>query len=187
MPLYMILLGCRPGGRYTEQHDVFFCIADSLEAAKPAMQAFWPGSGKLHIDAWRTVTSVDGFTIELKERASEEQAEQEFKLYFVNLGGYKPGVFEEFHYKMLVVARDKAGAIAAAKKTAFYQHTGFKGADSHIDDKYGIDVDDIEAIEDILPAADRERFTIRIHKASHMEEDAMHLGYLKWSGIGAAE
>lgn len=48
--LFMVLLGCRPKGRNTEQHDIFFGIADSLVELKPAMQLFWPDA-LLHIDA----------------------------------------------------------------------------------------------------------------------------------------
>ena len=47
---------------------------------------------------------------------------------------------------MLSVGADKAAAIMQAKKTAFYKHTGFVGAPSHVDDKYGVDVDDLHEI-----------------------------------------
>ncbi|RYY90677.1 MAG: DUF1543 domain-containing protein [Chitinophagaceae bacterium] len=181
----MILLGCRPAGRHTEQHDIFFTIANNLEAAKPAISRFWPDGGKLHIDAWRSVTSVNGYSVEVVARDAADNEQDALHLYFVNLGGYKPGVFEEFHYKMLVVATDKSAAISEAKKTAFYQHTGFKGADSHIDDKYGVDVDDVEAIEDILPEAERNQFALRIQPGAVVAEDAMHLGYFKWSKLDA--
>lgn len=47
-----------------------------------------------------------------------------------------------------------------AKETAFYLHTGFEGAISHIDDKYGLDVDDLYEIYDILPVADKEKYSV---------------------------
>ncbi|RYD95376.1 MAG: DUF1543 domain-containing protein [Sphingobacteriales bacterium] len=180
----MILLGCRPAGRHTEQHDIFFTIADGLAAAKPDIRAFWPDAGTIHIDGWRAVTWVNGYSIRVVEKGAAPEGG--FKLFFVNLGGYKPGEFEEYHYKMLVVASSRSGAISAARATAFYKHTGFKGADSHIDDKYGIDVDDIEAIEDILPEEIRSRYSLRIEAAPGVEDD-LHLGYLKWARIGAEE
>jgi hypothetical protein len=181
--LYMILLGCRPKGRNTEQHDLFFTIADSLSDAKPAISAFWRDAGTIHIDAWRAVTAVDGYRVSvfLREEAPEPEVTQ--RLFFVNLGGYKPGEFEEFHYKMVVAAADKAAAIRKAKETAFYRHTGFRGAESHIDDKFGIDVDDVAAIDDILPAGIRERYAMRLVTDSTTPEDELHLGYLKWSRI----
>jgi len=52
---------------------------------------------------------------------------------------------------MIVAAGDKGEAVKQAKNTAFYKHTGFKGADSHIDKKYGVDVDDFFEIADISP------------------------------------
>ena len=70
-------------------------------------------------------------------------------------------------------------AITAAKKTAFYRHTGFKGATSHIDDKYGVDVDDVYEIEDILLARDKEQYQIMTRRVENFGEDEMHLGYLK--------
>ena len=66
MKLYMILLGCRPNGRFTEQHDIFFGIGNSLKELIPQMKAFWPeAKGKIHIDSWREVTTVDNCKIEI--------------------------------------------------------------------------------------------------------------------------
>ena len=151
--LYMILLGCKPKGRHTEQHDIFFGIATSLKELIPDMEAFWPGSGKLHIDAWREVTRVENYSVNIIEKnptTYSGKSQPDKQLFFINLGGYKKQEFEEYHYKMLTIGTEKSEAIQQAKQTAFYKHTGFQGADSHIDDKYGIDVDDIYQVEDIL-------------------------------------
>jgi len=40
LKLFMLLLGCKPPGRHTEQHDVFFGIARSLRDLVPEIQAF---------------------------------------------------------------------------------------------------------------------------------------------------
>jgi hypothetical protein len=94
------------------------------------------------------------------------------------LGGYKEGEFEEFHYKMVTAAKDKAGAIRSAKSTVFYRHTGFKSAPSHLDDKYGIDVDDAYEIKNILSVADRSAYRVILEPATFQEaEDDIHLGY----------
>jgi hypothetical protein len=90
---------------------------------------------------------------------------------------------EEYHYKLLSVATDKAEAISAAKQTAFYLHTGFKGATSHIDDKYGVDVDDVYEIKDILPQSLKDKYVICIHPAALLPEDELHIGYLKLSSL----
>ena len=181
LKLYMLLLGCKPPGRFTEQHDVFFGIARSLNELVPAIIAAWPEAPKIHIDAWREVTKVEGYAISIVPK--EDWQTHPEKLFFLNLGGYKPQVFEEFHYKMLAVAADKGVAITQAKATAFYKHTGFEGATSHIDDKYGVDVDDLYEIEDILPASLKEKYGIRIEAGNAGKEDEWHLGYTKLSSL----
>jgi hypothetical protein len=182
--LFMLLLGATPKGRHIEQHDIYFGIAENLKDLVPSIIAYWPeANGKIHIDAWREVTMQDGCKISVVENAAggqnSEKAGGAHKLFFINLGGYKPNEFEEFHYKMLAVGADKGEAINQAKQTVFYKHTGFKTAESHIDDKYGVDVDDIHAIEDILPAAIKEQYSIVISPAVGAATDETHLGYFK--------
>ena len=178
--LYMIMLGCTPKGRFTEQHDIFFGIGSSLKELVPDMNAFWPeAKGRIHIDAWQKVTCVDGFTIEVVSK--EEKPEQEEQLFFLNLGGYKEGEFEEYHYKSLVVAKSKGKAIRKAKQTTFYKHCSIakKGGESHIDDQYGVDVDNIHNIEDILSDKFKSEYRLKITKTNVTFEDEKHIGYLK--------
>ncbi|MBV4356185.1 DUF1543 domain-containing protein [Pinibacter aurantiacus] len=184
--LYMLLLGCKPDGRHTEQHDMLFTISDSLKNTIPAIKNFWPeAKDKIHVDAWREVKNVDGFSIEVVEKDEGNTAPQSSpnKLFFINLGGYKQNEFDEFHYKMLTVAADKGVAIQQAKQTAFYKHCGFEGANSHIDDKYGVDVDDLYEITDILPANLKDKFSLVITETDSTENDAIKLGYFKLSAL----
>ena len=173
------MLGCRPKGRLTEQHDIFFGIGNSLAELIPNMKQFWPeAKGKIHIDAWQKVTFIDGFSVEVVDRC-EEIATNE-KLFFINLGGYKKNEFEEYHYKVLTVAKNKAAAIKNSKKTTFFKHCGFEGAGaSHIDDKFGIDVDDIYRVNDILSDDIKSKFQLKITKTENGIEDEKHIGYLK--------
>lgn len=182
----MFLIGCLPANRYTEQHDVFFAIGNSVKAVLPDVVAFWPeAKGKLHFDAWRIVRNVNGYKVEVIQ---DKHIKSDAQLFFINLGGYKQNEFEEFHYKMLLAASNKGEAIQQAKKTAFYQHTGFKGANSHVDDKYGVDVDNVYEIKDILPASVKDKYHLKISKENNLPEDEIHLGYFKldtvekWSG-----
>lgn len=182
--LFMVLLGCTPKGRNTEQHDVFFGIGKSIADLKTQMENFWPGT-QLHIDAWREVTNVDGFLVEVIT-STEKKINNKQQLYFLNLGGYKQNEFEEFHYKMLAVAADKGKAVKAAMKSAFYKHTSLPGkGTSHIDDRYGVDVDDIYSIKDILSDEIKSQFSILISDkiVDGLTEDELHLGYLKWSEV----
>lgn len=177
LKLYMVLLGCTPKGRLTEQHDIFFGIAASVNEMKADMYAFWPDCGQLHIDSWREVTYVDGHKISIVSKTDTEPSAK--KLFFLNLGGYKPGELEEYHYKMLAVGEKMSEAIKKSKKTLFYKHYGFKGAESHIDEKYGLDVDDMHKVEDILPIRFRELYHILITPDENETEDELHIGYTK--------
>lgn len=174
--LFMVLLGATPKGRNIEQHDIFFGIANTLADLLPEMKAFWQDA-KIHIDAYRVVGNVDGYAVKVIDKSSDDLPNAE-NLFFLNLGGYKKGEFEELHYKMLVVAEEKAIAIRQAKETAFYKHTGFKGATSHIDDKYGVDVDDVFAIQDILSPETKGKYTLGFTKADNLPEDEYVLGYI---------
>ncbi|NDP28049.1 MAG: DUF1543 domain-containing protein [Flavobacterium sp.] len=184
LKLYMIMLGCTPEGRYTEQHDIFFGIGKSLKELIPQMKAFWPeAKGQIHIDTWREVTIVDNYSIEIvtKKAVTEPVSNT---LFFINLGGYKENEFEEYHYKILTIAENLNSASKNAKATTFYKHCGFKGATSHIDDKYGIDVDDIYNVADILSEHYKENYSLKITKVtSFFEADPLHIGYLKLDKI----
>lgn len=180
MKLFMLLIGCTPEGRNIEQHDIFFGIGNSVKDLLPDVINFWPeAKGKLHLDAWREVTNVNAFGVTvIPHQAINNSA----KLFFINLGGYKQNEFEEFHYKIIVAAADKGEAVRQAKDTAFYKHTGFEGATSHIDDKYGVDVDDLFEIADILPAEIKKQYSLLITQGTDaLKEDELHLGYFKLS------
>jgi len=177
--LFMLLLGCKPPGRHTEQHDVFFGIAPSLKELVPSVHAFWPEAKKnLHLDAWREVTSVQQYTICARLKTETTVDHKEHTLFFINLGGYRKNEFEEYHYKILVVAKDLTAAILQAKQQLFYKETGFKGASAHIDDKYGIDVDEAYAVENILPKEMAAVYTLDIMQSQGNAEDPFQLGYM---------
>src|SRR6187200_2012119 len=122
--LFMLLIGAAPPGRHIEQHDVFFGIGSSIRDILPQVLDFWPEATKgIHLDAWREVTLVNGYTVSVVE---QQGLSSPMQLFFINLGGYKQAEFEEFHYKMIVAAPEKGEAIWQSKQTAFFRHTGFK-------------------------------------------------------------
>jgi hypothetical protein len=174
LKLFMLLLGCKPPGRHTEQHDLFFAIGPTLRDLVPEIKLFWPETqGKIHIDGWREVNSVNGYRVRVLPAQPPAAVAEPPKLFFVNLGGYKPGELEEFHYKILSVATGKNIAIAQAKETAFFKHSD----SPHIDDKYGVDVDDIYEVEDILPRSMKAAYRLEITPGATSPEDELHLGY----------
>lgn len=176
----MLLLGCKPPGRHTEQHDILFAIGNSPKDLIDQINKFWPETeGRIHLDAWREVTAVDGYKIEVIEKSKALLPASDAKLFFINLGGYSKDIFDEQHYILLSVNPDSGSAIKNAKQTLFFQQNGFKGASSHVDDKYGIDVDDLYEVKDILLPAQKEIYNIQITPESNLPDDEIHLGYFK--------
>ncbi|WP_428327981.1 DUF1543 domain-containing protein [Mucilaginibacter sp.] len=181
LKLYILLLGSKTPGRHVEQHDYFFGIAASLKELIPDIRKFWRGaSANIHIDGWREVNAVDSYAV--KVVLKEEARHSSKKLFFINLGGYTAGKLEEQHYVVLTVQSDRVAAVRKAKKDAFFQTNTIakiKGANAHVDDKYGIDVDDIYLIDDMLSAGQKAKYHIQIIPATGLPEDEIHLGYFK--------
>ena len=220
MKLFMLKIGARPQGRLIEQHDVMFVIANSLSETIESVNQHWPAvKNNWHLDAWREVKRVgdcqillsknslskDGWSkdnaladkmladnIFAEDRVDNKLDNQGKQLYFVNLGGYLPGQFEEFHYKTLVIAETLGKATAQVKKTAFYQDYTFDNVDtaksgvatSHVDDKHQLDLDDIHCVADLLP--NDVALTIQPlteHEKNQLPYDALHIGYLSLKQI----
>jgi len=179
LKLYMILLGSLAPNRNVEQHDYFFGIGGSLKDLVPAIRRFWPEAGdSIHLDGWREISHVDGYQIKVVLKG-EEAITPSKKLFFINLGGYTSGILEEQHYTVLSVHDERTQAIQQAKRTVFFKTNTLKGAGSHIDEKYGIDVDDIYRIEDILAPEFKDKYQIQITAAADLPEDPIQLGYYK--------
>lgn len=175
----MVIIGCTPPGRFTEQHDVFFGIGKTLRELIPQMKDFWKEANeKIHIDAWRQVSVVDEYFVIIDDKKVIEPVTEKVKLFFINLGGYKENEFEEYHYKIVCAAADKGEAVRKSRQTAFYKHYGFEGAESHVDDKYGIDVDDLYQIEDIIPDVIKTQYAISLVPANNAPNDELHIGYV---------
>jgi hypothetical protein len=181
LKLYMLMLGCKPPGRHTEQHDVFFGIAASLPELVPQIKDFWPEPERIHIDAWREVNSVEGYKVSISKKDSPVLTPQNQRLFFINLGGYQENKFQEQHYTMLTIQENSSAALTNAKSTLFFRQNYFEGANTHIDDKYGIDVDDIYQIEDIIPGYLKEKYRIDLLQSAGLADDPIHIGFLRLS------
>jgi len=180
LKLFMVLIGATPAGRHTEQHDVFFGIAESLPGLVGDIKTFWTEAADvMHIDAWREVTVVDGYQVNITPKTAELTKGP--RLFFINLGGYQANKFEEQHYYVLTAKENRSLAFREAKETLFYQQNHIPRGTSHIDDKYGIDVDDMYEIADILSPRQKEKYAIELVPATDLRNDELHLGYLKMS------
>lgn len=176
MKLFHVILGATPKGRNIEQHDVFFGIAEKFEDLIPEMKVFW-SDAKIHIDCYQEVKFADRFEVNIVEKTAKKS---EDKLFFINLGGYKPGFFEEFHEQHLMVGTSMGEVIKKVKQTEFYKTMGFEGAVSHVDDKHGVDIDDIYEISDLLSKETKENYSITLEKSDdENQENYMKIGYLK--------
>ena len=157
LKLYMILIGYRPKGFNTEQHDVIFHVGSALE--DPAFLARvrdsipLPKSVLVHIDCYVEVTQADGYSVSVtKERPAVAPT---YKLYYVNLGGYKKGVFQEYHKSILLALSDASElkARALADPFATEMDSDFPSdARPHVDDrlKLGVDVDDVTDVQELF-------------------------------------
>lgn len=181
LTLFMVQLGGRPKGRLIEQHDVFFGVANEVSELIAEINIHWPEvKNKWHVDSYRAVTTVDNYAVKLIE-STEPIDNDDLKLFFINLGGYQEGSFEEFHYKLLIVANSQAEAIKQAKQSEFYKTFTFKdngssfNAASHIDDKFEVDIDDIYNVNDLLSTV---RISIEPVDTTKAIEDKEYVGYL---------
>ena len=185
--LYMVQLGGRPKGRLIEQHDIFFGVANQVNELIADINNHWPEvKNKWHIDSYRAITRVDNYTIRLVESSQQVENTNDLKLFFINLGGYQQGSFEEFHYKLLIVATNQAEAIRQAKQSEFYKRFTFKdkssafNAASHIDDKFEVDIDDIYNVNDLISNIKIiiEPLARALDEAIDEVEDKEYVGYL---------
>lgn len=130
------LIACVLGGTAprakTELHDVAFAVGDSLEAVHEQLLDGWFGDPRgLHVDAWCFLDSVAGHRV----RLAHAPPDNGLHLYFVNIGGYRPGEFGERHAWGFFASSNKADAKARAKRTLLQGHESIHKDDLHeIDD-----------------------------------------------------
>ena len=187
LTLFMVQLGGRPKGRLIEQHDIFFGVANQVRELVEDINHHWPEvKNKWHIDSYRAITKVGNHTVKLIESDNQAANDNGLKLFFINLGGYQRGSFEEFHHKLLIVADNQKDAIKQAKQSEFYQQLTFKDKDtpfnaaSHIDDKFQVDIDDIYDVNDLVSNIQIliEPRIHNSHELTNADEDKEYVGYL---------
>jgi hypothetical protein len=114
MNLYMFYVGGNAGKSNIEVHDIQFVAAREPKEAWPALREAWFGdSDKIHIDGYSRVTWVDGYAVAL----SAEPPASANRLFFVNVGGYRPDTLAELHEFDLFVAEDAQQAKQKALQT----------------------------------------------------------------------
>jgi hypothetical protein len=112
--LFLVVLGGRTASSLIELHDVRFVAGRSIEDTIPELKRQWFGRREgLHLDAYMAVRAIDGWAVSLGREPAAPRPE---RLWFVNLGAYRPDSLAELHQFGLVVARSPQAAKAAAKR-----------------------------------------------------------------------
>ena len=114
MKLFAIFVGGEHPRANIELHDLRFVVAESLDAAVPQLRAAWWGSPKsLHIDGYAELAEVDGWQVDLLSGPASSPPPR--SLWFVNLGGYTPGLFGEQHNYLFLAGAEKAEVWSRAR------------------------------------------------------------------------
>ncbi|MBC5790739.1 DUF1543 domain-containing protein [Providencia sp. JUb39] len=103
MKLFMFYVGGNAGKSNIEVHDVQFAAVNTPKEAWPLLRDAWFGDkDKIHVDGYADINWADGFDISL----SKEPSESEYRLYFINVGGYISSTLAELHEFDLFVAKN---------------------------------------------------------------------------------
>lgn len=118
--LFAVYLGGRADRCNIELHDVVFVVGSSIEETYPLLAKKWFGNLQgFHIDSYVELQNIDGYKIELNKDFPQEDSLK--KLYFINLGAYKPGEFTEYHQSAFYVADSSPDAVKRAKSELFQE------------------------------------------------------------------
>ena len=101
MKLFMFYIGGGAGKSNIELHDIQFAAVEQAEQAFPLLRESWFGDKhRIHVDGYQTIDWADGYDVSLSTVPYTGQA----RLYFVNMGGYRPDSLAELHEFDLFVA-----------------------------------------------------------------------------------
>lgn len=158
--LFMVMIGGHTPTSNLEVHDMRFVAGHKIEDTFEALQNEWWGNpDTLHLDVWSKVTCIDSYDVTLENSAYDGKE----KLFFVNLGGYDPAIFDELHKNILVVAENEALAKHAAKESV---------KDWNVPHK-----DTSFEIEKIIPLSGVDGYTVHLKKSQNPVPFSFEWGY----------
>ncbi len=115
MRLFAVMLGGTAPRAATELHDVVFVAGERLEDTWDQLLDAWFGApAGLHVDSWAALETVDGWRVVLRPEPPAAGP----KLWFINLGAYRPGHFGELHAVAFLAGDDPAAVKVRAKARA---------------------------------------------------------------------
>ena len=154
--LYLVVLGGRMKGCNIELHDVRWVAGESIQDTIKTLKSEWFGDKKgLHIDSYRKILHVDGMSVAVVHSPTVNEPTDEYRLWFVNLGGYSSQSMAEQHEFGIVVASTAQSAKATAKKRWLKGMTQI-----HKDDLHKINGNPL--IDDLLPINGNGRWHIQL-------------------------
>jgi len=122
--LFLVVLGGRAIKANVELHDVRWVVGSKIEDTFDELRRDWFGTiDGLHIDSYKKINYVDGYKINLKKIEKNKLKNNKFhkenipqyKLWFVNIGGYDSKSMQEKHEFGLVAASSSFEAKNKAK------------------------------------------------------------------------
>lgn len=170
--LFAVYLGGRADHCNIELHDVVFVVGSTLEETYPSLVHKWFGNQRwFHIDSFIELTQVDGFDIHLMQTPCENTS----TLFFINFGGYQPGLFGEIHQTAFYVVKDKAEAIRRAQKELCSQLL-----QPHCDDALSLNnLISSADIDDVIQISEVDQYYIQLIPTSHHKTLEPQPGYRK--------
>lgn len=169
--LYAVLLGGKAHRCNIELHDVVFVVGSNIEETYPLLVNKWFGvTTGLHIDSFVELQYVDGHEIRISKDTLRIKDGK--SLYFINMGGYKEGVFGEIHEMDFFIGSSKKEVLSEAKKKL-----GKNLLELHCDNN----VDVIQLLDDdIIEIPEIDGFNIHLNKInSHTPKNNIVSNYIK--------
>lgn len=163
---FAVYLGGRAPGCRTELHDVAFAVGDRIEDCHLQLLDSWFGAPEgLHVDSWVKFGCVDGHWVSLEPKGAARPAKGEPRLFFVNMGGYEPGKFMEFHAGFFLVGATKAEVKDRARTMLGAHMQQLPHADDLID------------VDDCLELGEVGNYTVTVTPAPGVKESPITNGY----------
>jgi len=172
--LFAVYLGGRADRCNIELHDVVFVVGSCIEETYPLLAKKWFGNmNHFHIDSYLHLKNIDGYEIELSKTPSKVSSSK--KLYFINLGAYKPHEFTEYHQSAFYVAEESAEAVRRAKSELC------QGLQTiHKDDVVLLDhVSQSFDVDDVLEIANVDEYFISLKPSSSQEHPLPVSAYIR--------
>ncbi|SRR5581483_762195 len=174
--LFAVYLGGKADGCNIELHDVVFVIGTTLEETYSLLAKKWFGNKEqFHIDSYIELKSIDGYAVELTKDNAEVDPSK--KLYFINLGAYKPFEFTEYHQSAFYVTETGPEAVRRAKSELCQGLQTVHKDDVVLIDRIGIPLE--YDVDDVLEIGKVDEYYISLKPSASYEKPLPISAYIK--------